>query len=127
MTPGTNGRPLSGASMLPPMNETTSTPKPAKRIRAKGRFGEINAFIDATLADLTRAEAAVWLILWRDCKRTGLAQTSQADLARRGGMTTKAVKQAVRKLKAKGLLRVVRKGNAMIGSSVYRLRSTTMA
>lgn len=127
MNPGANVRPQSGASMLPPMNETTSTPKPAKRSRAKGRFGEINAFIDATLAELTRAEISVWLILWRDCKPNGLARTSQTDLARRGGMTTKTVKRAVRTLKAKGLIRVVRKGNAFAGSSAYRLLPTTTA
>ena len=120
-----NGRPLTGASMMPPMTSTKTATKPAKHGRTKQRFREFNAFIDATLASLTRAEAVVWLILWRDCKPDGLTRTSQADLARRGGMSTKAVKLAVRSLTTKGLLRVVRKGNGIIGPSLYGLKSTT--
>jgi hypothetical protein len=38
---------------------------------------------DFTLSALTRAEIAVCLLLWRDTKSDGTAQTSQADLARR--------------------------------------------
>src|SRR5258708_31918698 len=100
--------------MLPPILGKTATPKPAKQSRAKGRFGEINGFIDVTLADLPRSELVVWLILWRDCKPDGLAQTSQAEMARRGGMTTKAVKLAVRSFKAKGMLFLAPKWHRII-------------
>jgi hypothetical protein len=46
----------------------------------------LNAFTDFALADLTGAEAKVWLILFRDTKAaTGTARTGQTDIARRPG------------------------------------------
>ena len=45
----------------------------------------LNAFVDTGMADLSRAELAVWLILYRDTKRDGTARASLDDLARRGG------------------------------------------
>ncbi len=119
------GGPLSGCDVLPPM---TPPPSPMPRDRAKGatpvrgRFAVVNAFVDATLAGLTRAELAVWLILWRDTKPTGTARTSQADLARRAGCDVRTVKRAVRSLEAHGLLRVVRRGRLNAGPAVYRVR-----
>jgi hypothetical protein len=45
------------------------------RARAPGRFQVLNAFVDFALADLSRAEVAVWLVLYRDT-RDGTARTS---------------------------------------------------
>ena len=50
------------------------------------RFEILNAFVDGGMAGLSRAELAVWLILYRDTKPDGTARTSLDDLARRGGM-----------------------------------------
>ncbi len=94
--------------------------KPARR---KGdRFAVLNAFVDFTLSTLTRAEIAVWLLLWRDTKPDGLARTSQADLARRAGVNAKTVKRAVAALAAAGLLTVVYRGSLRRGPSAYRVR-----
>ena len=50
----------------------------------------LNAFADFALADLTGAEAKVWLILFRDTKAaTGTARTGQADIARRAGLSSR--------------------------------------
>jgi hypothetical protein len=107
--------------------EPAGAPWPGKPNRGKGkaatrgRFQCINAFIDATMGTLTPAERSVWLILWRDTKPNGLAETSQADLARRGGVSDRAVRFALAALCGKGLVAVVRRGSLRRGPSSYRV------
>jgi DNA-binding MarR family transcriptional regulator len=85
------------------------------------RFAVLNAFVDFTLADLSRREIAVWLVLYRDT-RDGSARTSYDDLARRGGLNRRNVARAVRGLEGKGLVKVVHRGGLGHGVSRYRLR-----
>lgn len=100
---------------------------PAERGRdkAKGkpgnRFAALNAFVDFTLADLTRNEIAVWLILYRDTK-DGTARTSQADIGRRARVSDRTVRNVLRRLHGKGLVRVTYRGGIGRGSSAYRIR-----
>lgn len=94
--------------------------RPANHVRK--RFAKVNALIDCTMHGLTRAELAVWLVLWRDTKTDGLARTGQADIARRVGVSVRAVHTAVRGLKSKGLLQVLSVGRLGCGPSVYRVR-----
>ena len=56
--------------------------KPSRR-ESRLRFEMLNAFVDTGMADLSRAELAVWLILYRDTQRNGVARASLDDLARR--------------------------------------------
>ncbi len=97
----------------------------AKRRGGRGeRFAVLNDFTDVSLSMLTGAEAKVWLILFRDTKAaTGAARTGQTDIARRAGLSARAIKTAVRLLKLKGLLTVVRMGRLNGGPSIYRIRS----
>ncbi len=114
--------------------ETAIMPRPAgKAAFAKrkvpttsgNRFSVFNAFVDVTMAGLSRAEMAVWLLLYRDTKRDGLARTAQADLARRAGTTPRSVERAVRSLEHAGLLTVVYRGGLRKGSSIYRVHPLT--
>ncbi len=110
-------------------NEEPARPAPAakpKRQSGRGaRFAVLNAFADVALADLTGAETKVWLILFRDAKAaTGAARTGQADMARRAGLSLRAVKLALRSLRAKGMVRVVRRGRLNGGPSVYSIHPT---
>lgn len=101
-------------------------PRPAKargRPRA-ARFAVLNAFCDFGLAGLTGAETKVWLLLFRDTKATGTARTGQADLAGRSGLSVRAVKQALKGLRRRGLADVVRRGRLNCGPSVYRVHPT---
>lgn len=98
--------------------------KPKRGPRRSERFATLNAFVDIGLADLTGAETKVWLILYRDTKKTGTARTGQADIARRSGLSGRSVKVAVRSLQAKGFIRVVRRGRLNAGPSTYRLHPT---
>lgn len=128
----THGRPpvLPGCSVLPPMEprpvRLTSTTngkagnKPKRTAGAGDRFATINAFVDFTLGGLTRNEAAVWLVLWRDTK-DGTARTAQTDIARRAGINRRTVIRILGKLESTGLLRIVHRGGFNRGMNVYRV------
>jgi DNA-binding transcriptional ArsR family regulator len=96
--------------------------KPKGRTAAGERFQVLNTFVDFTLADLTRAEIAVWLVLYRDT-RDGTARTSYDDIARRAGLNRRNVGRAVRRLEGRGLVEVVRRGGLGRGVSRYRVRA----
>ena len=96
-----------------------------ERRRIGNRFAVLNSFCDFTLRELTRAEIAAWLTLYRDTKPDGLAKTSQADIGRRTGLNVGTVKRAIARLCGRGLLTVVRRGSLRRGPSVYRVRPLT--
>ena len=117
---------------LPPMEPRpgrSHKPTPGKANEPKGktgmrsageRFRTLNNFVDFTLADLSRAEIAVWLILYRDT-RDGTARTGMADLARRAGCSRRHIVRAVLRLEKLGLLKVVHRGGFRRGASRYRV------
>ena len=125
---------LTGAAMLPPMNAEPATGtgtngSPTKgrgtdRRRTADRFGVLNAFVDCSLVGLSRAELATWLCLYRDT-RNGTASTGQADIARRAGLSVRAVQKAIGRLCERGLLVVVYRGGLNRGPSRYRVESLT--
>lgn len=102
-----------------------SAATPRRRTRSE-RFAALNTFVDFGIADahLTPAQALVWLVLFRDTKGDGTARTGQADIARRAGLSVRGVKLALRTLKAKGMVQVVRRGRLNGGPSVYRAYPT---
>ena len=130
MTNDTNGRPpvLKGCSVLPPMEPATPRPtstakasqKPKGTQATANRFGELNAFVDCSMADLSRAELGTWLVLWRDTKN-GTVRTSATDIARRIGASRRAVTDALSKLRKRGLLTLVHQGGFTGGTSIYRV------
>lgn len=89
-----------------------------------GRFTVLNAFVDFGMAAaaLTGAETKTWLLLFRDTKPNGTARTGQVDITRRTGLSVRGVKIALRGLRAKGMVDVVRRGGVNVGPSVYRVR-----
>jgi len=117
---------LNGCEVLPPVDPG---PLPVRQERkgkrfgkAAGRFQILNAFVDFTMKGLSRNEIAVWLALFRDTKQ-GIARTSQADIARRMGMSDRTVRRAIRELEKLGLLFVVYRGRLGSGPSSYRVRA----
>lgn len=93
----------------------------ARRPIRSERFAVLNSFADCALADLTGAEAKVWVVLFRDTKKTGTARTGQADIGRRAGLSVRGVRKAIRGLERKGLLTVRRRGRLNAGPSVYQV------
>ncbi len=129
MTETVNGKPqtLRGCSVMPPMESVeprqASMAKGNKNDKSNGtadRFGTINQFVDFTLGSLTRNEAAVWLILWRDTKN-GTARTAQTDIARRANVARRTVIRIIGTLEGKGLLQTVHQGGLNRGMNVYRV------
>jgi hypothetical protein len=134
----TNTKPpiLEGCAVLPPMHQGNGSPrrhqgntskakgKPSRRNTAD-RFAVLNGFVDFTMQELSRAEALVWLALFRDTKPDGIARTSQADLARRAGANVGTVKRAMAGLRRRGLLTVVFRGSLRRGPSAYRVHPLT--
>jgi hypothetical protein len=127
----TQPRILAVGEELPPLDDGEPRPHRDRRQRnspkgksvTSGRFGVLNAFADATLATLGRAEIAVWLLLWRDTKPNGLARTSQADLARRAGVNPRTVRRALAALQRAGLVTVVHRGGLPARVSAYRVNA----
>jgi predicted DNA-binding transcriptional regulator len=118
-SPSSNGRPAKAAGRGEPKGRPAGT-----RRTAAGRFKTLNAFLDFTAKDLSRAELLVWLMLFRDC-RDGIARTGQADLAKRCGINRRTVYRAILTLRKRGLLSIVRRGWLGGQASTYRLRWMT--
>ena len=131
-TPNTTRLP--GCSVMPAMKplqeRKLESPKGTAKDKSKrtavtsNRFRELNAFVDYSMTDLSRAELGTWLVLWRDTKN-GTARTSMTDVARRIGVTRRAVVDAVTKLEQRGLLTVVYRGGMRRGMNVYRVQTTS--
>jgi hypothetical protein len=100
--------------------EPIASRKTSKR-QSRLRFETFNAFVDSGMADLSRAELAVWLILFRDTKRDGTARASLDDLARRGGMNRQTASRAVGRLARHKMLQILRRGGLNSGPSTYRV------
>jgi hypothetical protein len=93
----------------------------ARKRASRLRFETLNAFVDTGMADLTRAELAIWLTLFRDTKRGGTARASLADLARRAGIDRQTASRAVGRLAGRKMLLVLRRGGLNQGPSEYRV------
>ena len=125
---------LEGCAVLPPMHQGNGSPrrhqgdtskakgKPSRRNTAD-RFAVLNAFVDAGMVGLSRVEIGTWLTLYRDT-RNGTACTSMESIAARIGCTRRAVMNAVRRLRQRGLLIQVFRGSNLRGSSRYKVWPT---
>jgi hypothetical protein len=105
----------------PPRSPSPPRGKVTPKKRPEGRFAVLNGFVDSELRKLSRAEIAVWLVLYRDTKPDGTARTGQTDIARRAGCDARTVRRALGTLGAKGLVEVVTKGKLRTGPSRYRV------
>jgi DNA-binding MarR family transcriptional regulator len=104
------------------VDDTKPTARRAKSKRqSRLRFELLNAFVDSGMADLSRGELAVWITLYRDTRRDGMARTSVADLARRTGIDPRSVKRAIKSLLARKLIQRLRRGGLNRGVSLYRV------
>jgi hypothetical protein len=117
--PPMDERPPADANGQPRGKAKGETAGPGRK--SADRFGVLNRFVDFTLAGLSRAEIAVWLVLYRDT-RDGTARTSMAAIARRAGCSPRQVVRAVRRLEALRLVQVVRRGGIRRGASRYHVR-----
>lgn len=108
-----------------PSSNGESNRQSARHSTPNGKPGErfilLNAFVDFSLAELSRSEIAVWLVLYRDT-RDRIARTSYDDIARRAGLNRRNVGRAIRKLETRRLINVVYRGGLGRGASRYRVQ-----
>lgn len=105
-------------------NNAEPKPKRSAGQRAgavRRRFGLLNTFIDWALPRLCRTDVAAWLLLFRHAKPDGTVAASVADLAQRAGCQERAMRNALRRLQATGLVRRLKRGTLAGGPSVWRL------
>lgn len=115
------GRMDTGGAITPPRDSRPGKAKSKAPSKAnEGRFEMLNSFVDCQLAECTRAELAVWLVLYRD-SRKGMACTAQSWIAKRANVDVRTVRTAIGKLKRRGLVDVVKKGGPSAGLAVYRV------
>ena len=110
---------MEALKVLPPLKPDLER-KPSGAVKST-RFGTLNGFVDFSMRDLTRAEIAAWMVLFRDTKKSGLVRTSHTDMARRSGTSPRSVVNAVHELRKRGLVTQVRRGNIHAGPSTYRV------
>lgn len=97
--------------------------RPHRNPHAVGRFQTLNGFVDYSLATLTPAAVATWLVLFRNVKTiTGMSCIGQAEITRRVGVSDRAVRTALEELKLAGLVKVVLQGRLGRGASSYKVR-----
>lgn len=94
--------------------------KAVNRQMTASRFVVLNEFVDLSLGGLTRSDLIVWIVLYRDT-RNGTAQTAQADIARRGSISKRAVQYAMQRLRKYGLLKCVYQGGLNRGPSRWEV------
>ena len=111
---------LDGLAALTPPAEDKPKGRDAKR-KTADRFGVLNSFVDAGMVALKPVEQSVWFVLWREC-RNGLAICSQADIARRIGVSDRTVRRAIDRLRKLGFVRIARRGNLRKGPSSYAIQ-----
>lgn len=88
------------------------------------RFYDLNDFVDVSMQDLTRAEMAVWLSLFRSA-RDRTVRLSREQIAATSGCSVKATGQAIQSLIAKKLIRQTVRGSINRGPSTYRIRGSS--
>ena len=93
--------------------------------QSKGRFQELNAFVDVTMATLTRVEVTTWLTMYRyvDSKKNTVS-LSVRTVSERAGANIRHIHKAIKSLSEKGLLERVKMGGINTGASVYRVHAT---
>ena len=115
---------LDGCAMLPSLVPQVKPRRPIKPATAN-RWEMFNAFVDLTMRYLSPAAVKVWLVLYRDTKPGGTAKVGQTDIARRAGVSDRAVRDALRQLEILGLVLVIKRGQLRTGPSTYRVQATS--
>lgn len=103
---------------------TQATPaRPRGGAGDSSRWRTLNTFVDVVARHLTPVEVAVWLVLFRDC-RGGTVEASQRNLAARSGAGERSVVRAMRRLRAVGLIRMVKASKSKGEASLYSVEAS---
>ena len=114
--------PESGETTQPLPSANKKKPPTQSKNRAVNRLKMENDFLDKVGMKLKPTTRYVWLLLLRDTKPDGTAQTAITDLARRSDVSTRSIDTALKELKQAKAIEVIRRGSPESGPSIYRVR-----
>ena len=105
-------------------NTPTRTNPRLNRRRAprSPRWTMLNNFADHGQRRLTPSGVRVWLVLFRETKRSGLAKITVEQIAASAGICTRSVDNGLRELRDQRFVVLVSRGNRNKGPNIYRLR-----
>ena len=108
---------------------TVPTGKPPRPAPAKGkptgdasRWRTLNTFVDLIARHLSPVESKVWMVLFRDCRGDNV-WASQRNLASRSGAGERSVVRVMRRLRAAGLIELLKASKSKGEASLYRLEA----
>lgn len=95
------------------MAKKRAAKKPTARAAtsASERWDTLNTFTRDTMPSLGEAAIKVWLRLFTDTKRDGIAWAGGTYLATATGLTRRGVVKAVKELRLRGLVKLVHRGS----------------
>ncbi len=92
--------------------------------RPKGRLWKkmdaYNAFIDQAFPFIPHVDRLVWLVLFRHAA-DGVVKRSHSLVAKDVGCSVRTIQRAIDRLRAAGLVRVLKRGGLRVGASTFRL------
>ena len=89
--------------------------------RRSPRWTMLNDFSDYGQRQLTASAVRVWLVLFRETNRDGLACITVEQIAAKGGISTRAVDNGLRELRDQRFAVLVSRGSRNKGASIHRL------
>lgn len=92
-----------------------------KGTSASERWELLNTFTRDTMPTLGEAAVKVWLRLFTDTKRDGIAWAGGTYLATATGLTRRGVVKAVKELRVRGLVKLVHRGSVNGQPNGYRV------
>lgn len=88
---------------------------------ASERWDTFNTFVRDTMPTLGEATVKVWLRLFSDTKKDGIAWAGGTYLATATGLTRRGVVKAVKELRRRGLVKLVHRGSVNGQPNGYRV------
>lgn len=115
-----NGGTLPAMEVPTPVSETSKRPR-KKNPQSAGRFQTMNEFVDFSARLVDTTAQAVWLVLFREVKPSGVACVSFGQIAERTGVSRRTAIRAVKHLEDAKLVTVAKRGRLNEGPSTYRV------
>ncbi len=103
---------------VPERSEVTSSVGKVNENKHSNRFAILNEFIDSGMLGLPPLQSLVWLVLYRDA-RGNVAEVSASYIARRIGVVRRSVTRALKGLRDRDLICILKRGGLNKGANTY--------
>ena len=120
-----NGGMLPASAPVETEQPRSNTDKPrVRKPDTVGRFKTMNEFVDFSARLVDTTAQAVWMVLFREVKPSGVASVSFGQIAERTGVCRRTVIRAIKKLEEAKLVTVMKRGRLNEGPSKYQVHGT---